>query len=125
MLEVIYFYSILRNNPIPKMMKILGLFLGLIYISLTPLSAGASDLHTAAKKGDIATITSLLDKGADIEARDSNGNTPCILRHGLATSTLSPPYLTEALIFRPLRRIAPAPYILRQGKATWKLSPSC
>ena len=60
----------------PKMMKILGLFLGLIYISLTPLSAGASDLHTAAKKGDIATITSLLDRGADIEARDKNGYTP-------------------------------------------------
>ena len=76
MLEVISFSSIPRSNPIPKMMKILGLFLGLIYISLTPLSAGASDLHTAAKKGDIATITSLLDKGADIEARDSNGNTP-------------------------------------------------
>ena len=52
----------------PKMMKILGLFLGLIYISLTPLSAGASDLHTAAKKGDIATITTLLDRGANINA---------------------------------------------------------
>ena len=60
----------------PKMMKILGLFLGLIYLSLTPLSAGASDLHTAAKKGDIATITSLLDKGADIEARDIKGERP-------------------------------------------------
>ena len=53
----------------PKMMKILGLFLGLIYLSLTPLSAGASDLHTAAIKGDIATITRLLDRGADIEDR--------------------------------------------------------
>ena len=76
MLEVIYFSSILGSNPMPKMMKILGLFLGLIYISLTPLSAGASDLHTAAKKGDIATITSLLDKGADIEARTKEGETP-------------------------------------------------
>ena len=51
----------------PKLMKLLGLFLGLIYLSLTPLSAGASDLHSAAKKGDIATITTLLDRGADIE----------------------------------------------------------
>lgn len=76
MLEVISFSSILGSNPIPKMMKILGLFLGLIYISLTPLSAGTSDLHTAAKKGDIATITSLLDKGADIEARTKEGETP-------------------------------------------------
>ena len=60
----------------PKMMKILGLFLGLIYISLSPLSAGASDLHAADKKGDIATITTLLDKGADINAEDKNGYTP-------------------------------------------------
>ncbi len=35
----------------PKMMKILGLFLGLIYLA-NSLSAGASDLHTAAKKGE-------------------------------------------------------------------------
>ena len=76
MLEVISFSSILGSNPIPKMMKILGLFLGLIYISRTPLSAGASDLHTAAKKGDIATITSLLEKGVDVNARNNKGETP-------------------------------------------------
>ena len=58
------------------MMKILGLFLGLIYISLTPLSAGASDLHTAAKKGDIATITTLLDRGADIQAINEDRSSP-------------------------------------------------
>ena len=70
----------------PKMMKILGLFLGLIYLSLTPLSAGASDLHTAAKKGDIATITTLLDRGANINAEIDGKNWT-----GLATSTLSHP----------------------------------
>ena len=59
-----------------KRIKILGLFLVLIYISLTLPSAGTSDLHTAATKGDIATITRLLDRGADIEARDENGETP-------------------------------------------------
>ena len=47
-----YFYFPARNDNMPKMMKILGLFLGLIYLSLTPLSAGASDLRTAAKKGE-------------------------------------------------------------------------
>ena len=52
-----------------QMIKILGLFLVLIYISLTLLSAGASDLHTPTIKGDMATITRLLDRGADVEDR--------------------------------------------------------
>ena len=59
-----------------KRIKILGLFLVLIYISLTLPSAGTSDLHTAATKGDIATITRLLDRDADIEDTREGGFTP-------------------------------------------------
>ena len=52
-----------------QMIKILGLFLVLIYISLTLLSAGASDLHTPTIKGDMATITRLLHIAKDASLR--------------------------------------------------------
>ena len=59
-----------------KRIKILGLFLGLIYISLTSLSAGTSELYAAVAQGKIAQITKLLDKGENIEQRDELGSTP-------------------------------------------------
>lgn len=39
----------------------------------------ATDLITAIRNGDQTAIRSLLDKGADLNGRDSNGNTPLIL----------------------------------------------
>ena len=59
-----------------KRIKILGLFLGLICITLTSLSAGASELYAAVAQGKIEPITKLLDKGENIEQRDELGSTP-------------------------------------------------
>ena len=58
----------------PKINKIFSLFLGAIFIFLIFLPA--SDLHEAAKQGNIAEINRLLDRGVDIEAKDNYGNTP-------------------------------------------------
>lgn len=41
--------------------------------------AQESQLHAAARKGDIETIRALLGKGAAIDARDANGATPLLV----------------------------------------------
>lgn len=38
-----------------------------------------SDLHTAAESGDLPAITTLLDAGAEIDARDDLGRTPAMV----------------------------------------------
>lgn len=46
-------------------------------------SVNDTDLHRAAANGDVATITRLLSRGADIEGRDGNGRTPLLIAtHG-------------------------------------------
>jgi len=65
----------------PKIMRVFFLLLVGIYLSIIPVSASATDLHRAAGRGDVAQITRLLDRGADIEARSELGFTPL---HGAA-----------------------------------------
>jgi ankyrin repeat protein len=40
--------------------------------------AAEASLHTAAKQGDLARITQLVDSGADVDAKDKRGLTPLI-----------------------------------------------
>ena len=48
----------------------------LLVLCLTSLPAIAGPLHEAAKSGDVAQIRTLLNQGADINARVENGYTP-------------------------------------------------
>ena len=62
-----------------KALLMAGLKAGLmaVLMLLTMLStATATELHQAAKDGDNARITTLLDRGANIEARNKDGATP-------------------------------------------------
>ena len=53
-----------------------------ILLLILPLAAGAGineDLLTAIQKGDIEKVSSLIEKGADVNVRDTDGVTALIL----------------------------------------------
>ena len=65
----------------------------------------ASDLHTAARAGDIDTVTALIARGADVNEYDSLGGTPLLLLHGWAIS---------AYLWRHNIAIRPSPHTINE-----------
>lgn len=85
----------------PKIMTISSLFLVGIYIALSSVSAYATELHKAAKRGDVADITRLLDSGADIEFIDDEGDSSLHVAARVGHSEAIAMLLDGAQISRP------------------------
>ena len=47
-----------------------------------PVYGGRTPLHVAADAGQPKSITALLEAGAELEARDENGDTHCLWQRG-------------------------------------------
>jgi ankyrin repeat protein len=54
-------------------------WLGVAAFGFVACSPGASEIVDAAKRGDAASMRTLLDRGRSLEARDGEGNTPLML----------------------------------------------
>ncbi len=57
------------------MRQFIMLIVLVLSINFTPVFAQANDLIDAAKEGDLETVQSLIEQGADVNAIDNNGNT--------------------------------------------------